>query len=299
VILGVLLALLTSVSWAFGNVFVQKSGRAIGTVRATLWALVVGGTAAGVLSLALETRQQPISASVLAWTAAAGLAGLLAYGCLFYAFEHAPLTLAVPVVSCWCLIAGLLSFAVFGERPGALPLVGASIVLAGVLLVSLGAGVSSVNRGGPGGASTARMGGRGALVIALGAALGFGVMVPALTQVAGVWGPLGATAVVYFVVVALGLPVALVSGIDVRPPPRAAWGLVLATGCSETLGFVCLALARHFAPMTVVTPVSSLAATLTVLYAWLVLDERPPRLAAAGAALACAGVVMLSITGRR
>jgi drug/metabolite transporter (DMT)-like permease len=287
VTLGVLLALLTSVSWAFGNVFVQKSGRAIGTVRATLWALVVGGTMAGLLSLGLETRQEPITAPVLGWTAVAGLAALLAYGCLFYAFEHAPLTLAVPVVSCWCLIAGVLSFAVFGERPGALALVGASIVFLGVLLVSVGAG----NHGGPAGGP--RHG--AALVIALGAAIGFGVMIPALTRVAGVWGALGATAIVYFLVVALGLPLALVWRIDVRPPPRTAWGLVFATGCSETLGFVCVSLARRFAPMTVVTPVASLAATLTVLYAWLVLAERPPRLAAAGAALACAGVVMLSI----
>jgi drug/metabolite transporter (DMT)-like permease len=289
---GVLLALLTSVSWAFGNVFVQKSGRAIGTVRATLWALVVGGTVAGLLSLALEARQEPISAAVLGWTGVAGLAALLAYGCLFHAFEHAPLTLAVPVVSCWCLIAGFLSFAIFGERPGTLPLVGASIVFLGVLLVSVGAGIRGGDRSGQGGGGPRR---RGALVVALGAAIGFGVMIPALTRVAGVWGALGATAIVYLLVVALGLPVALFWRIDVRPPPPAAWGLVLVTGASETLGFVCVSLARRFAPMTVVTPVSSLAATLTVLYAWLVIGERPPRLAAAGAALACAGIVMLSI----
>jgi drug/metabolite transporter (DMT)-like permease len=290
VILGVLLALLTSVSWAFGNVFVQKSGRAIGTVRATLWALVVGCIVAGSLSLALETRQETIGAGVLGWTAAAGLSALLAYGCLFYAFEHAPLSLAVPVVSCWCLIAGVLSFTVLGERPGALPLAAAAVVFAGVLLVSLGAGM----RGGHGEGGSRR---RGALAIALGAAIGFGVMIPALTHVAGVWGALGATAVVYFLVVALGLPLALAWRIDVRPPPRAAWGLVLATGCSETLGFVCLSLARRFAPMTVVTPVSSLAATLTVVYAWLVLHERPPRLAAVGAALACVGILVLSLSG--
>ena len=50
---------------------------------------------------------------------------------------------------------------------------------------------------------------------------------------------------------------------------------------------------RH-APMAVVSPVVSLAAALTVLYAWLVLRERPGRLALAGAALASAGVVLLA-----
>jgi drug/metabolite transporter (DMT)-like permease len=120
-------------------------------------------------------------------------------------------------------------------------------------------------------------------------------MIPALTRVAGAWGAVGAAALVYLLVIALGLPLALALRLDLRPPPRAAWPLVLGTACSETLGFVCVTLARRFAPMSVVTPVSSLAATLTVLYAWAALGERPARLAAAGAALACAGIVILSL----
>jgi drug/metabolite transporter (DMT)-like permease len=286
VIAGVLLALLTSVSWAFGNVFVQKSGRALGTARATLWALVVGAVCAGGLSLLLG-EPRAVSRADLGWTAVAGVAGLLAYVCLFAAFERAPLSVAVPLVSSWSLIAGVIAFTVLGERPRPLPLLGAVIVFIGVVLVSLAAGGHVAAASGP------RR--RGALLVPLGAAVGFGVMIPALARVGPAWGALGGTAVVYALVVALGLPLVLASGASIRPPRRDDWGLVLATGCSETVGFVCVSLARRYAPMTVVTPVSSLAATLTVLYAWAVLRERPPRLAGLGAALACLGIVILSL----
>jgi drug/metabolite transporter (DMT)-like permease len=120
-------------------------------------------------------------------------------------------------------------------------------------------------------------------------------MVPSLTHVVPATGEFGATAIVYALGLLFGIPLARALGIPLRPPPRAAWPLVLATGCFETFGFVTIAFARRYAPMAVVTPVSSLAAALTVLYAWVVLRERPPRLAAAGAVLACVGVVILAM----
>jgi drug/metabolite transporter (DMT)-like permease len=46
--------------------------------------------------------------------------------------------------------------------------------------------------------------------------------------------------------------------------------------------------------MAIVAPAASLAAPLTVLYGWLVLRERPGPRAGLGAALACAGVVVLA-----
>ncbi|HEU4539334.1 MAG TPA: EamA family transporter, partial [Polyangiaceae bacterium] len=94
--------------------------------------------------------------------------------------------------------------------------------------------------------------------------------------------------------IALGVPLARALGVALGPPPRSVWPLVLITGCVETAGFVAIAFARRHAPMAVVAPVSSLASALTVLYAWVVLRERPRRVAAAGAALACAGVVVLA-----
>jgi drug/metabolite transporter (DMT)-like permease len=288
VIVGVLLALVTSVSWALGNVYIQKSGKAVGAPRAMLWALSAGGALAGLASLVFDTRPEPFTGAVVGWLIAAGLSGVLAYVCLFHAFERAPLSLAVPIVSSWSLVSGAISMTLLGERLRAGPLVGALVVFAGVLLVSIG---GSRPAGGPNGTVHARP---GVLWPSFGSALGFGVMVPSLTRVAPATGEFGATAIVYAVGVLMALPVAALARVPLRPPPRAVWGLVLLTGCFETFGFVLIPFARRFAPMTVVTPVSSLASALTVLYAWVVLRERPHPLATAGAVFACLGVVILS-----
>jgi drug/metabolite transporter (DMT)-like permease len=119
-------------------------------------------------------------------------------------------------------------------------------------------------------------------------------MVPAIGRIAPALGAFGATTVVYALGIALALGIGRFAGVSLRPPPRSAWGLVLATGAAETVGFVTVALARRFAPMTLVAPVASLSSTMTVLYAWAVLKERPRPVAMAGALLAGAGVVILA-----
>lgn len=289
--IGVFLALLTSVSWALGNIYVQKSGRVLGAPRAMLWALASGAILALIFSRLLGERLGPITPQVIGWLAAAGASGLLAYVCLFIAFARAPLSIAVPLVSSWSLFSGVLSLTVLEERLRPMQLAGAAMVFAGVVLVSVGS-VRGRAAHEEGAASTAQ---RGSVWAGLGSALGFGIMVPALTRVAPVFGEFGASAAVYACGIILGLPFAAVLRVNLRPPPRTFWSLVLITGCFETFGFVAVAFARRFAPMAVVTPVASLAAALTVLYAWVVLRERPDRSATIGAALACVGIVILSL----
>ena len=304
---GVLLALLTSISWALGNVFIQKSGRAVGAPRAMLWALSAGAMLSGVVSALRDVRPVAFDGAMWGWTAAAVIGCLFAYICLFYAFEKAPLSLAVSLVSSWSLISGALSMVVLHERPRAGALGGAAVVFTGVVLVSIGgarrataASSSSAATAPPAALPGAEKDAGGfprfarARLAAFGAAAGFGVMVPAVNQIVPAAGEFGATALVYALSVAAALPIAVLSRVPLRPPPRAIWGLVLVTGCFETFGFVLLAFAHHFAENTVVTPVASLAAALTVLYAWVVLRERPHPLATAGAILASIGVVILS-----
>jgi len=235
-------------------------------------------------------RPAPFDGTMWAWTVAGVVGCLFAYICLFYAFEKAPLSLAVSLVSSWSLISGALSMTLLGERPRSSALFGAVVVFSGVVLVSIG---GARRAAAPEPSTTTAP--PSALLAALGAAAGFGVMVPAVNQIVPAAGEFGATAFVYALSVVTALPVALWARIPVRPPPRAIWGVLLLTGCFETFGFVLLAFAHRFAENTVVTPVASLAAALTVLYAWVVLRERPHPLATAGAVLASVGVVILSV----
>ena len=53
-------------------------------------------------------------------------------------------------------------------------------------------------------------------------------------------------------------------------------------------------LAGRYAPLALVSPLSSLASAFTVLYAWAVLRERPAKPVLLGAGLVCAGVITLA-----
>jgi drug/metabolite transporter (DMT)-like permease len=285
-----MLALATSVCWAFANVFVQRSSRQVGPVAALLGALTVGAVLSGVAGLLFDHPTEAVTAVRVGWLLLAGVTGLCAYAGMFYAFGREQLTLTIPFIACWSLIAAGIGLAVFGERPRPGQLAGAGVVFAGVMLVSLGA-----SRGGAAPASPQRpAGGRSALLAALLAGLCFGIMNPSMTRAAPAFGAFGTAALSYLVGLALGVPWALRRGVALRVPRR-SWPVIAATGLFETAGFVLLTSAGLLAPVALVAPVASLAGALTLAYALLFLGERPSGLSLSGAVLATLGVVVLAI----
>jgi drug/metabolite transporter (DMT)-like permease len=287
--LGVVLGLGASASWAIANVAVQRSARQVGAFRAILWAQILGALVVALL-VPFDTRAAAPAPLDALWVLAAGAAGLLAYVCLFYAFEHARLTIAVPVMSSWAVIASALSLAIFREPVRPWQLVGAAAVVAGAVVVSRFA--RSTTAGGPPGTSARAP---RWLLASFGAALGFGLLIPLIGLLTPVTGRLGVIPVVYAADIALGLPLAWRFRVSLAPPRGRAWLAVALAGVFETAGFACIVLATRFAPLALVSPLSSLASAFTVLYAWAVLRERPAKPVLIGAALVCAGVVTLAL----
>jgi drug/metabolite transporter (DMT)-like permease len=287
-VLGVVLGLGASVSWAIANVAVQRSARHVGTFRAILWAQLVGALVVALL-LPLDARAAAPTPLTALWVLAAGAAGLLAYVCLFYAFEHGRLTLAVPVMSSWAVIASGLSLAIFREPVRPLQLVGAGAVVAGAVVVSRFARATTA------GAPNAATRSPRWLLASFGAALGFGLLIPIIGLLTPVTGRLGVIPVVYGADIALGLPLAWRFRVSLAPPRGRAWLAIALAGLFETAGFACIALASRYAPLALVSPLSSLASAFTVLYAWAVLRERPAKPVLIGAALVCAGVLTLAL----
>jgi drug/metabolite transporter (DMT)-like permease len=283
-LLGILLGLGASASWAVANVAIQRSTHAVGALRAALWAQVVGGAGAVLVHL-LEHPVAPWTADAAWWAGAGGGAALLAYAGLFVATERGRLSIVVPVVSSWSLLAAAIGIGLLGERLRVVRLAGAGLVVLGVWLVARPAA----------GAEARPTHERTALLAALAGAVGFGVMIPAIGRLTPAAGALGAVALIMGVELALGLPVAVALGVDVRAPVGAAWRPVLAAGLFEVLGFACVALGTSHAPVAIVAPAASVGGSLTVAWAWLVLRERPGRIALAGAALSAAGVMTLAL----
>lgn len=283
------MGLAASATWAAANVFIQKSSRAAGPFRALVWAQVVGALAALPLALLLDDRSGAIDAGVVVWAAVAAVAAIVAYACVFVSMERGRLSIVVPIMSSWSVVAAGLAIAL-GEAIRRSHLLGAGLVVAGVLIVSRFSGGSE-----PTDQPDEARQKRGALPAAIGAAVGFGVLIPAIDRLAPVVGRVGAIPLVFFFDLLLGVPLALMARVDLRIPSRRMWPAVAAAGLLETAGFVWISLGVERAPVAVVAPLSGLASALTVLFGWLVLRERPGAAVLAGAAIACAGVVTLAL----
>jgi drug/metabolite transporter (DMT)-like permease len=289
---GILSGLAASASWAAANVFVQRSGRALGSARAVAWTLICGGLALAPIAWLLEEPSGILDLPTIVWASIGGLAGTMAYGCLFYSTERGRLSIVIPVTSAWSVISAAISIGILGETVKGKHLIGAGLVVAGVIVVSRFS-VGAANAQAQDGEQKSRA--RRTLLAAAGAAVGFGVMIPAIDQVAPVAGRLGAIPIVCLLSLVFGLPLALARGGSLRPPSKATWPVVAAAGLFEMFGFVAIAFGVSRAPIAVVSPLAGLASAFTVLYAWIVLRERPARPALLGAALACAGVVTLAL----
>jgi drug/metabolite transporter (DMT)-like permease len=301
-VFGIVMGLLASASWAGANVFVQRAGRQVGAFRALVWAQLAG--IAGVLPLAvlLDVRAQAPDRGTVFWAAVAALAAVLAYPCLFHATNRGRLSVVVPIMSAWTVVAAGISLGFLGETLRPAHVLGASLVVGGVFLVSRysqqgaagGGGVAPAQRSPGGGGGGDGGGDGGGLWAALGGALGFGVLIPAIGRLAPATGRLGAIPLVFLLDLLLGVPIALAAGIDLRPPRGRDWLPVLGAALFETMGFVWISLGVARAPVSVVSPLAGLASAFTVLFAWLVLRERPCAQVLLGAGLACAGVLAMA-----
>ena len=226
-----------------------------------------------------------MTGTTLAWLIAVGPLSLLSYLCMFHALQHGRLAIASPIISGWAVISTAMSIVVFREPVRALQIAGAALVIVGVTLVSRHARAEGRAAGGSG-----RW-----ILAAFGAAVGFGLAIPAVNRIAPATGRLGAVCVVYASNMLIGLPLAARLGIRMAPPSGRVWLPVVLAGLLETGGFACLALTAGRAPLAVTAPLASLASAMTVVYAWVEQHDRPPPVALASALAASAGVVILAL----
>jgi drug/metabolite transporter (DMT)-like permease len=285
---GMLLGIGASVCWALANIAVKSASTAIGPYRALFWAQIVG--ILGVLPFLRVPGAAEITAAAVGWIAVAGVVGLLAYVSMFYAFAHGRLTLSVPIMSSWAVLSSALGLTLFGQRLRPLQLVGAAAVIAGAVVVARNAQREAAPADG---AATGKM--PRWLLASIGAACGFGVMIPAMDRLTPLFGTVGAIGIAYAADLVVGLPLAAIARLSLAPPPWRVWPAVALASFFETAGFACITEGMRRAPLAVVSPLASLASALTVLYAWIILRERPSRGVLVGAGLVCAGVVVLAL----
>jgi uncharacterized membrane protein len=317
--LAVALALAASLCWGSGDFLGGLTTR-----RATLWAVVVGSQAiglAGAVLVVLLTGRPWIGMSGLWPVLLGGIGGSVAIMAFYKALAIGTMSVVAPISATSALIPFLWGLG-SGERPGELQLAGVALAVAGVLLVTMerprrgkriGVGVvpgepaieppdpgSPGSEGGsPGSTAGGTPGGvpdravqRRAVLLALVAAVGIGVMLLGYDETAkhdALWALLGGriSSACFFTVFLLAL----------RPRigmQRSALPGIVAVGILDTSANGLFALATTQGFLSLVAVLGSLYPVVTVVLAYLVLRERLARHQMIGVIGALAGVALIA-----
>jgi len=231
---------------------------------------------------ALVVDVDRVTGADAAWSAASGVAVGVGLVVFYTAMTRGMISLVAPVAAVTGAVVPVVYALASGERPGATPVVGILLAVAAIALVSLAPDTDPTERGA----------GLGALPLAFGAGLLFGLFYVCLARVhedAGMW-PVAISRVSSTVVV-VALALVATGGVAVsrRFVPRIALIGVLEVGAAVTL---LLALQRG--PISVASVLASLYPVTTTFLAALVLHERLRGLQLAGVGLALVAVALIS-----
>lgn len=279
---GLGLGALASLCWGTADFIARGAVRKVGDAYTLLAVLAVGGlgVAAYVLPGGLDPPTGP-EAALLGVTALLALGGYLA---LYRAFRVGMLSVVSPIAAANAVIPVVLALAVLGERPLPWQYGGIALVLLGVVLLSLRAGL-------PLPSGTQRLGVAPALLCMALFGLSLFCMKLAVDRLAPGTVALCVRAVGIAVLGAwLGL-----RG-EIRVPPPGARAALLAAGLLDAAAFVCFCEALRRTLLSLVAPISSTIPVVTVALAWACLRERLARPQKLGLALALGGLVLVAVT---
>ena len=273
------LALLGAATWGIGDFLGGLASR-----RAHVFTVLVISQAAGLLGAAIWalTSGDARPALVDLWPAAgAGAAAALGLAALYRGMAIGAMGIVAPI-SATSPIVPLAVDVARGQTPSPLQWVGIVVVLGGVVLLARETG--GIARGS--GLATG-------VVLALAAALGFGVFIVGLDASSD-------DSVAWTILVARGvgaivaLVAALVASAPLRPPARLL-PMILAVGAFDTVANVLVAFATTKGPAGIVAVLSALYPVTTIVLARVLLAERLDRSRRIGGALALGGAAAVAV----
>jgi drug/metabolite transporter (DMT)-like permease len=264
-VLGIALALSSSLSWGISDFIGGLQARKLPLLRVMLITQVIG-----LMAVAIPA-------------AAGGIGGVIGLTAFYRALAIGTMSIVAPIASTGVSVPVIVGIA-SGERPAALKLVGIAAAVAGVILVS--------REPGPGWSGAERHV-RTSVLLALVAALGFGSFAIGLRYSAradAMWALLAGRI--------MGVSSLAVVFVLKRPPPavnlRSSAIPLLAMGILDVSANGLYALSTRHGLLSVVAVLASLYPLVTVLLARSLLGERVHRVQELGIVAALAGVGLIA-----
>lgn len=281
---AVLLGLAASASFSCADFFGGVAAR-----RSEPWLTVLANQVVGLIPLSvylvLLYDQGPTSRDLLL-SAGAGLASVAGLGMLFGGFAVGRMAVVAPVSAG---VGGLVPIAwglLQGERPGALALLGAVVVLTASVVLARSEG-ETVD------ADLHAPDDRRAVLLAIGAGVAFGIILIAFSETSpdiGLWPPFAA----HLVAIPTLTVALLVAGHSLRPPADARRVMAASGFFDATAVSLLLVALQQDELVSLVAPAANLYPAGTALLAALVLKERLRGIQIAALAAAAVGLVLLA-----
>jgi drug/metabolite transporter (DMT)-like permease len=222
-----------------------------------------------------------VSMATLLWSAGAGAVGLAGVSLLYSSLGRAPMNVVSPITAVLSAAVPVLFGVVQGERPSSLAWIG---MLAGMLAVIM---ISRTPESHPHGRI-----GRTALLMSLGAGVGFGfyfILLARTNHDSGLW----PVVIARITAAALVVPLALRSGAAVALRGRLL-ALAVGSGVLDAGANLFFLLATRHGYLSIASVITALYPAGTVVLAVGVLKEHTGRLQRVGLALAAGAVVLIT-----
>jgi drug/metabolite transporter (DMT)-like permease len=277
---AVLLALAASLSWGVADFGAGVGSRRLPPLVVGWGMQLTGCIVAGAVVLVLWDH--PPTWKQALWAVTAGTVGLIGIVSLYTGLSIGPMGIVGPLSATAALVPLAYGLA-RGERPSSLQLAGVALAIVGII----GASLEPLPEG------RGRKIGAG-VGFGLLAALGFGWSLIALNEAAAGGTP---WAVLIMRVCAVPTLFLLASARGLPRPGRSHWKLLAGVGLVDTAATLLYAAASTRGLLSVVAVLASLYPIVIIVCARVLLHERIARTQLAGAAVALAGVALVSAGG--
>jgi len=278
--LSIVLAATSALIWGTGDFLGGKAVQQGSGGRGMALSVTVVAQLSSIPMIALFLFLVPgeLGVSSLVWGGIAGVAGLLGIALLYQGLSTGAMSVVAPTTAVTAAIVPLVGGLLMGERPGAIPLIGAVCAILAIGLVSTGTPSHGV-----------RVGPR-VIALALTAGILFGIFFLFLAHAgpdAGMW-PLAAARLA---AVAVGLLLLIPLGGSLRIPRRIL-PMTITAGVLDLSANGLYLIAVQHGQISILAPIAALYPASTVLLALAVHKERLRPLQVVGLGLAGAALVL-------
>lgn len=289
--MGILLGLLTALSWGGGDFLARFATRRIGTLRTMLYMQAFGFLLLTFFLYELHAWGHLFDGSgwrPWAWGLLAGVLNAFGTFSLYRSFEIGKMSVVAPLSASYPALTVLLSV-LTGERLTAARVAGIVLTLAGAILVVRGERSPDDKGAGAAPKSTQGMG------WAVCAALGFSVLFWLLgTRIVPATGPFATVWIIRMFGSLASLVILWTRQMPIRPPEAKAGWQVAGIGVLDTGAFVLNNRGMQLDQVAVVSVLASLYGAVTVALAAIFLKEHLSRWQWAGIVAIFAGIVLIS-----